>query len=121
MKDDQARGLASPAQADPGEEVFRELLGRPLERMERAFEPEVPQAAWFEGLVRQRQRELRRKNVRDLALLWIVGCAVLGGMALLASESVTGFVLLQACAAAGGAAVLFGGGALKRVRRLWMK
>lgn len=66
------------------------------------FAPGVPDAARLEQLVAATRNESRRKLWRDLALLWTIGCFVLGGMNFLLTAEPAAFFAIQAAGSAGG-------------------
>lgn len=66
------------------------------------FEPRVPDAAQLEQLVRAAKQEAQRKLWRELALLWTIGCVILGGLNFLLAEEPTAFLAVQGAGTAAG-------------------
>ncbi|MDF2722946.1 MAG: hypothetical protein K0Q59_2621 [Paenibacillus sp.] len=52
-------------------------VAKELDRLDRLTEPVVPNEAFFEQLVAQGKRELRRRLIRDLSLFWLLAVAFL--------------------------------------------
>ncbi|WP_307476405.1 YxlC family protein [Paenibacillus harenae] len=98
---------------------FDNQIGDSLRQFDEAHKPFTPDMFEFEALVGAHKQTIRRKQWKDLLLLWLIGCFLFGGMMWLLERDMVWFVVLQAviaCTAIGCVAVMFG---KKKVSRRW--
>ncbi|CAM4477986.1 YxlC family protein [Paenibacillus tarimensis] len=83
----------------------------------------VPSSVWFEELALEGRRSARRKLLRDLAIFWLTGGAILSVLMLMLSSNVVWFIVLQVLALIGGtgfAVVHWLRGTGREVEQEWM-
>lgn len=99
---------------------FKHQIGGELERFDQAHEIQPPELHEFESLVRSHRQVIKRKQWKELLLLWMIGCVVFGTMMWLLQKEVVWFIALQTvvgCSAVLYASLTFG----KRVGQKWNK
>jgi hypothetical protein len=101
------------------ERWFDSRVGNSLKQFDDAHKPYTPDRFEFEALVGAHKQAIRRKQWKELLLLWLIGCFLFGGMMWVLERDIVWFAILQAviaCAAVGYVAVMFG---KKKVSHRW--
>jgi hypothetical protein len=98
---------------------FDSQISDSLKQFDVVHKPYTPDQFEFEALVGAHKQAVRRKQWKELLLLWLIGCILFGGMMWLLERDVVWFVALQAiiaCSAVGYVTVMF---SKKKVSRRW--
>lgn len=97
---------------------FDEHLRQPVKQLDQLYDPVTPDLAQFERLVHEHKRAVKKKQWRDLALLWLAGCFIFSSMMWLADRHLVWFVVGQTAVAAG-AIITIGMKFGRRLSRSW--
>jgi len=98
---------------------FDEQLRGPVEQLDSLHKPSVPELYMLESLVETHKQTIRRKQLRELAWLWIAGCFIFSLMMWLVNTSIGWFIGMQITVASGAllfACASFGRGLNRRWR-----
>lgn len=94
---------AAEARSEPsltGADPLLAIVTNELEKLDRLSEPNIPNQMFFEQLVTQGKREVRRKLVRDLSLFWLIAVSILIVYGAVAIGRPLLFIAIQFAAAA---------------------
>nr|WP_269669537.1 YxlC family protein [Paenibacillus sp. GSMTC-2017] len=72
-----------------------------MEKLDAAFEPEMPSLDEIESLVTKHKQEIRRRLWKELALFWLVAIFLLFGMMWMLESNWIWFMALQAVVGVG--------------------
>lgn len=82
------------------DELLAGLLTAELDKLDGWIAQEPPDAAWFERMVAQEKKGLRRKLIRDLALFWLTALSVFAVYTAVVYGSPALFAVIQLAALA---------------------
>ena len=83
------------------ENAFEQELTEGLDKLEGWFPAEAPSLIAMEQLVAAEQKQWKRRIVRDLALLWVVGLTVISVLLLALAREPLMFIIVQLAALLG--------------------
>jgi len=110
--------MSDKTRKEPDQQWFDDNMRKPAEQMDKLFEPAAPGLAQFERMVLEHRKTVKKKQWRDIGLLWLAGCFIFSFMMWLADRHLAWFIAGQLTVAAGALATVgmkFG----RRLRRGW--
>ncbi|REE85392.1 hypothetical protein A8990_112121 [Paenibacillus taihuensis] len=118
MKKSEDTNRSNRAEEEELEQEYRELLAPHVEKWDQSITPPNPPAlAALTALVGEKNKALRQRYWKELALFWIVSLMVLSVLLLLWQSSIILFAIVQGIAFVAAAVFMAVSGAKRRERR----